>query len=623
MKTTSTWMATGMLVSLLSLAAGCAGLPGLRAGNMRDMRDWTIVLPADAIDSETYAAEELRTFFEQATGIELPITDGTTKSARGRIFVGAGEAMRASAVGFDTAGFGPEDLRIVVGKRAIAIAGGRPRGTLYGVYTFLEDVLGVRFLTAEHTHVPRLPRDFVLAPIDRSFSPVLSWRYSNAQENADIAFAVRNRLNHRFGAVPERFGGRASLALIGHSYHSQLPWARYGKDHPEYFNEKNGKRPTSGRRVQPCFTNPDVRRIITEAVLRDLEQNPGLPNIAVAMNDNYRFCACAKCKAIDDAAGSNMGANLDMVNEIADVVAETHPDVLVGTLAYYWTRKPPKNTVPRPNVQIQLCSIQTCQIHPLDDPNCSRNSGYIADLEAWGEVAEHLYFWHYVANFSAYLNPLPLLRSVGSRVRLAVEHGAKGIFMQGPADSFGGGSRSSSAVANLSGLRNYVICNLLWDPTRDEQALIDQFVSLYYGEQAGAVREYIAIIHDAAYASGQHPPYLGSAEQFGITPQVALRGIDVLERAITATDDPVLRTRLERETIGCYGVLIDRVALPFVWHRAPATTDADKRAARPYIGKFLDLCRRHKVTMFSEVRTVAHVEANLRALYGLGTDDKF
>jgi len=41
----------------------------------------------------------------------------------------------------------------VVAKNNIAILGGAP-GTLYGVHTFLEDYLGVRFLKADITHVP-------------------------------------------------------------------------------------------------------------------------------------------------------------------------------------------------------------------------------------------------------------------------------------------------------------------------------------------------------------------------------------------------------------------------------------------------------------------------------------
>ena len=52
--------------------------------------------------------------------------------------------MRTSNVGFETGKLGEADLGIVIRDGNIAIAGGRPRGTLYGVYTFLEDYLGDR-----------------------------------------------------------------------------------------------------------------------------------------------------------------------------------------------------------------------------------------------------------------------------------------------------------------------------------------------------------------------------------------------------------------------------------------------------------------------------------------------
>ncbi len=91
--------------------------------SVRSMADWKIVLPAQAIPSEGYAAEELQKFFAEATGLRLPITSEAQKSDGGHLYVGTGKMMKASRVGFDTSEFGPEDLRVVVGKSAIAIAG--------------------------------------------------------------------------------------------------------------------------------------------------------------------------------------------------------------------------------------------------------------------------------------------------------------------------------------------------------------------------------------------------------------------------------------------------------------------------------------------------------------------
>ena len=55
---------------------------------------------------------------------------------------------------------------IILGDGNIAIAGGRTRGTLYGVYTFLEDYCGARFLTPDNTHVPELGGKCVVKPVE-------------------------------------------------------------------------------------------------------------------------------------------------------------------------------------------------------------------------------------------------------------------------------------------------------------------------------------------------------------------------------------------------------------------------------------------------------------------------
>jgi len=617
------------LRAVLSIATMCllaCGHAGSAAGTgeglpVERMRGWVIVLPADALPGEAYAAEELRTLFEQASGIVLTVTNKTNKADLGHIFVGPSAAMKASEPGFDTSGFGPEDLRVVIGPEAIVIAGGRPRGTLYGVYVFLEDALGVRFLTPDHTHVPALRAGAALAPMDRTYRPPLVFRFSNGGENRDYPFAVRCRQNSTFGTFSEKLGGETPLQLINHSFSHYVPWNTYGKDHPEYYDERKGKRPTEtqndhfGPGVQLCTANPDVRKLITEGVLRDLEKQPERGNISVSQNDNGQFCECPSCRALDDAAGSHMGAHLALVNEVADVVAEEHPKVLVGTLAYQYTRKPPAGIVSRPNVQIQLCSIETCVIHPLNDPDCPLNVGFSNDLIGWGKITDNVFIWNYVADFWNYLLPLPLLRSIGPNIRFLVDNNVKGVFMQGPA--FG---------ANLGGLRNYVISNMLWDPVRDERALIDEFLALHYEGQADAVREYIRIVHDAAEASGRHRDCFGRPDDYGITPEVAERACAVLERAMESAGDECVRARLERETIGCYAALVDPVTHPAMRkanariHRtddgSPFELDPEAaKAVGPRLGKFFALCREHEIGMFSEHVSIDKLEEVLREGY--------
>jgi hypothetical protein len=124
-----------------------------RGVNVAAMQGWDIVIDPNAIASERYAAEQFQHYCAEASGVRLPVVEAPARPDR-HVFIGPGAAMRAAPADSGVANFGPEDLRIVVRNDIIAIAGGRPRGTLYGVYTFLEDYLGVRFLTHDHTHVP-------------------------------------------------------------------------------------------------------------------------------------------------------------------------------------------------------------------------------------------------------------------------------------------------------------------------------------------------------------------------------------------------------------------------------------------------------------------------------------
>ena len=66
-KETNSLVTTAVMLTVLSLVAGRLSATAIPVENMRD---WIIILPADAIESERYPAEELRTFFEEATGTE-------------------------------------------------------------------------------------------------------------------------------------------------------------------------------------------------------------------------------------------------------------------------------------------------------------------------------------------------------------------------------------------------------------------------------------------------------------------------------------------------------------------------------------------------------------------------
>src|SRR3972149_6738430 len=116
------------------------------------MVSWKIVCDPAAIESERYAATEFQRLFKEMTGAVLPLVETATPDT------GAGgmgpDAAPPPGEPTDRRALGEEALRIRVGPKAVCIDGGRPRGTLYGVYEFFEELCGVRFLTFDDTPYP-------------------------------------------------------------------------------------------------------------------------------------------------------------------------------------------------------------------------------------------------------------------------------------------------------------------------------------------------------------------------------------------------------------------------------------------------------------------------------------
>jgi hypothetical protein len=600
-----------MMISLYTLMVCSVSASVPRGVNLANLANWDIIIAEDAPPSEIYAAEEFQSHFAQASGISLPISRQADPATSGQrhIFIGSSPSMHAGKVGFNTDEFGEEDFRIIVRDDNITIAGSPQagaRGTLYGVYTFLEDYLGVRFLTVDHTYVPAIGTWRVVGPLDHFYHPPLRFRWSYYGEtNRNPAFAARIRVNTVTDDA--KLGGKTGLNLISHSFFHYLPSEKYGKEHPEYFALVDGERKLEmgGGGPELCLTNPDVLRIVTDTILDALKKHPDMENISVSQNDNDKYCRCPQCAAIDEREGTPMGSLLTFVNAVADEVAKEYPDVMIGTLSYWYSRKPPKTIKPRPNVQIQLCSIECCVLHPINDPNCEKNVQFCQDLANWGSMCKNISIWNYNTNFSNYLLPCPNLRVIEPNIRYFVANNAMGIFMQAAGNALG---------AELSDLRNYVIANLLWDPTQSGQKLIDEFLDLHYGHAAGPIRRFINLTHEHALASGLHPNCFGRAKDYAVDETIAQAGLGAFAEAMELAENDAVRARVEKASICAY-----RAAIEPVWYMKDKSKVDPALAERmqPLVKRFVDLCEKYGVTNASENSKIEAESERLKRIVGL------
>ena len=116
--------------------------------------DYVIVVSSKASKAENRAADELQSYISEISGCQLYVGNSAMDIDR-VIYVGFDAVPDSLIEDLDADEFGKEEYIIRVRDEFIIIAGGAPRGTLYGVTGFLRDYLGCRWYTRDLTHVPK------------------------------------------------------------------------------------------------------------------------------------------------------------------------------------------------------------------------------------------------------------------------------------------------------------------------------------------------------------------------------------------------------------------------------------------------------------------------------------
>ncbi len=483
---------------------------------------WVIALPSDATPPVRHGAEELQKRLEGMSGARLPIIETATAKP------GPAISLRVDKT------IGPEAFRIRTVPSGIEITGDERRGLLYGCYGLLEDVLGCRWYTAKIHKIPRKPT-LVLGPLDITEKPAFEYREPFYWEAFDRDWAVRNRVNGNAQRLDDAVGGKIMYGPFVHTFNALVPPEQYFDSHPEYFSMVNGKRVKGYHQL--CLTNPEVLKISIERVRQWIKKNPHATIFSVSQNDTDGHCQCAACKAVEAEEGAPSGVVLRFVNAVADAVAKDSPHVLIDTLAYQWTEKPPRLVRPHPNVRIRLAPIGACVAHPLD--GCEVNKTPLANLLAWAKITDQLYIWHYSTNFAHFLQPLPDLDEIAGTIPLFKKQGVVGIFYEG--DMVGGGG------GEMSELKAYLMAKLMWDPTRDSKAIIDEFVTGVYGPAAPQIKTWLNLLHKPARQSQIHARIYDPPTSPYLSDELLVAGTRLFDEAESAAnDDPVALEQVQR-----------------------------------------------------------------------------
>ncbi len=501
----------------------------------------SIVIDPAATEPERTAAGELAATLRQITGATFILITNTVAPERA-ILVGAGAAGRRAFADVPFDALDAEELVVQTQGNRLLLAGGHPRGTLYAVSRFLQDQCGVRWWTPWANKIPK-QSTLRVDDLDVRSKPAFEYRESFWYPAFDADWSWRNFCNGQSSKLTAEKGGRISYKGFVHTFYPLVEPEKHFAEHPEWFSLLKGKRTTD--RAQLCLTNPHLRAFMVERVKQWLRESPDAGIISVSQNDWYGACECGDCKALDDAEGTHAATMLAFVNHIAERIEPEFPHVAVDTLAYQYTRKPPKTLRPRPNVIVRLCSIECNFREPLDHPS---NAAFAADIRGWSRICQRLYIWDYTTDFAHYVQPHPNWFTLGANLRFFHQYHVRGVFEQGAYQSHG---------SEMAELRAWVLAQLLWNPGRDDRALVREFLDGYYGAAAPAIARYLQLMHDASKDhnltcySGTDAPFLrfkplAEAEKLWQEAQRAVAGDDELASRVRLAHLPARYVWLSR-----------------------------------------------------------------------------
>ncbi|MHB1483460.1 MAG: DUF4838 domain-containing protein [Saccharofermentanales bacterium] len=534
-----------------------------------------IVISSSASIPVCYAASELQHFITEMTEVVLPIIDDLTEPQSFEIHIGFSNRTTNLMIMPDPT-LGKEGYIIKVLNGNLIIAGGEPRGTLYGVYSFLENFCGCRWFSSNCSIIPVHKTINIDDNLDVRFKPVFEYRETYYFDSFDSDFAVRNRLNGNFMRLSDEHGGKVKYAegYFVHSCSLVVPLEKFYDSHPEYFALRNGKHDPANNQL--CLTNPDVLKITIEKVLEDLRKEPDAKIISISQNDGGQPCACPECRAIAAEEESEAAPILRFVNQVAEAVEKEFADIAIDTLAYGYSRKPPKFTKPRANVIIRLCSFECCFVHQMTD--CRNVSDFVGDIENWARISERLYIWDYVTNFEFYQLMHPNFQVLSPNIKFYAANNVKGVFAQGNGQGPNG---------EMAELRTYLLAKLLWDPDYDIEVGTNEFLSAWFGPASDAISEYIDLVRETILASSYHLRLNNSPTASYITPELLEKADILFDKAEELTFNLPMEKRR---------VLKERMAIKFAWFfNTPPDID---RASK--VDDFMDEAKNLDIKFLSE-----------------------
>jgi len=386
--------------------------------------------------------------------------------------------------------------------QTLYIVGPTERAALYAVYTFLDEVAGVRWLWPGETG-ERIPKTPSLTMPDAVISQAPGIKYrslaiSGKHYDDDVqTWMARNRLNIdniQPGFTKEYLSNSKKkgfqVRFAGHSV--TLP-KQILEAHPEYVALTGGLRKSvSSHGAHLCWSNPGVQKELIKTISERIQSNPEVDIMALYTADQWQYCECDACIAMaKDVSTRWQRLSAILLKELR----QEHPKVKFWTLAYALYRPVPSFVADYDHIGYALSNAS--YRHLLGSGNPTSKEA-LSQIEKWREKGGRMGLRTY--EMIPVNDPrvfIPLVTYIADEMAYAKAHQLTSY--SGEILCYGWREAEAPELQNwnVNRMNVYTAARAMWNPDITAKSLIEEWCGYAYGPAAAAMAEYYHRLENA------------------------------------------------------------------------------------------------------------------------------
>ena len=324
-----------------------------------------------------FAADELVKYVKNAVGETL---DTVTEKPDGKVIT-----LKEG----DNEKYGNDGFTLTVKNGNLTVEAGAKRGTMYAVYSLLEDYFGYRFYGYSDEELLKDQSADIPEGTEDTQIPTVYYRCNCIDPYGDryLESTVLQRklagCTGQWSMQKAKYGyGICRLFANAHSLDVFLPLeelyrATEDPEMLEILTDDEIKRASEGIKrclslkesYEICLKN--MRNLLDERIAAGGVVGDDITEISISYAADEEICTCRACNKVLKKENSPMGILItNLINPIDDILTAEYPGITVITNGYGTWRKPPDEAVMNEDVILLQCWCG-CSNHDIGSGECS------------------------------------------------------------------------------------------------------------------------------------------------------------------------------------------------------------------------------------------------------------